>query len=109
HLGKRRAEPLARTIASTLVKARQRHDACPGLSDARYAQELERIANHFQNMNQWIDQEWSVALEAAVAERDSLPNRIEEKTSRLRVRNEQLHHLQLERLDRNHREKVEQL
>ena len=108
-VGKRQAEPLATTIADALANARRLHDACPEKTDARHTQELERVENDFQNMTQWIDQEWTLAVEQAAASRESRPQEIDEKAARVSSKNGQFHRLRLEQLDRDHDGTVQKL
>lgn len=108
-IGKRQAEPAARTIASVLGKARQHHDACFEKCGSRHTQEVERIENQFRTKNEWINQEWDRTLEEAAADRASLPQMIKEETSRAFDENEKFYRGELERLLREHVETVERV
>jgi len=108
-IGKRQAEPLAARIAAGLGTARKLHDACPEKSERRHAEELEKIETDFKNMGQWIEQEWTLAVEEAAARRESCPPKLEEKAARVAARNVQLRGLKREHLDRVHTNTLERL
>jgi len=108
-MGGRSAEPRARTIAVALARARKLHDVCFEKCEARHTQDLERIEGEFQSKTQWVEQEWSLALEGAAGARDSLPQQIDAKATRAASRNDEYHRSGLERLDRLHREATERL
>ena len=109
YLGRRGAEPLALRIADALGKARRLHQACLEKTERRRTQELERIESEFLSKNQWIDQEWSLALGEAAEMGESSPKKVDEKAARLRARNERDYPLRLEHLHRHHKETVERL
>ena len=108
-IGKRQAGPGAASIVRALGQARRLHDACLDKTAARHTQELDRVENEFQSKTQWIDQEWNLALDEAAAERDSRPQKIEVKASRVAAKHEQLCRLRQEHLERDHRDTVERL
>lgn len=108
-LGKRQAEPGARTIAGTLGKARRLHDICSEKCDTRHAQEMQRIENEFRARNELINQEWDRALEEAAADRASLPQKIKDEAARAFDENEKFYRGELERLQREHTETMERV
>jgi len=108
-VGKRQAEPAARSIASALGKARRIHDACFERCESGHTQEVERIESQFRAKNEWINQEWDGTLEEAATDRASLPQRIKEETSRAFDENEKFYRGTLERLQREHAEAIERV
>ncbi len=108
-IGKRQAAPLATAIGNALANARRLHDAAPEKAETRHRQELERVENDFQNMNQWIDQEWSLALEEAASMKGSRPTEIDKKAARVSAKNETHFRLRLESLEQEHAEAVARL
>jgi S-DNA-T family DNA segregation ATPase FtsK/SpoIIIE len=100
--GKRGAEPKARAIAAALAQARGLYELCLEKSAARRTRELERIENEFQDKNQWVDEQWSVAVEEAARMREIRPKELDDKAARASAKNEQFYRLQLEHLERQH-------
>ncbi len=109
HRGKRRAGPLATTIARALEKARRLHQACLEKSETRHRQELERIETGFKRQTEALDRELNRTLTAAAEGREAWPGRIEEKVSRASAKCERLWRAQLEQLEREHADAVRRL
>jgi hypothetical protein len=108
-LGRRSAEPRARTIAGALSRARRLHDVCLEKCEIRHSQEIERIEGEFKSKTQWVEQEWNLALEGAAGARDSLPQQIDAKAARAATRNEEFHRAASQQLAVAHDRAVERI
>jgi len=90
HLGQRKAEPSAATIATALGKARRLHDTCLEKSEAYHGQELERVKHEYQNTIQTIERQLKRAL-AEAGECGVVRMTSDERTVRITAKNEEFH------------------
>jgi hypothetical protein len=86
--GKQEITPLATTIAEAIVRARRMHDICLAKSDSRFAHEIERVEKEFKDTNLWVENQWKLTLDEAASAKESTPQQIEEKYSRVFSTNE---------------------
>jgi hypothetical protein len=108
-LGRLMAGRPARVLAATIGGARGLVDACQKTAEAHYRQESDRIRDEAETRTEQLNQRWSRAVEEAAEMRRTSEQRLAEKLARAAAQNEQLHHLDLDRLQRGHDAQVERL
>jgi hypothetical protein len=102
-VAQKQAGPLATTIANAIVRARRMHDICFAKSDSRLARENERVENEFKDKNAWIESEWKKTLEESSVAKESTPQQVEEKFSRVVSTNDTSQRRRWEKLESDHK------
>ena len=97
---KRGAAAAAQTLTRTLHEARRTHDACFAACDARYARELARIEQEYQDTTRRTEHEWDQARDLAARERDAWPAILDAKEAWAAEHNERLSLAQFEAHER---------
>jgi hypothetical protein len=107
--GKQELEPLATKIADAVVRARRMHDICLAKSDSRFAHEIERVEKEFKDTNLWVENQWKLTLDEAESAKQSTPQQIEEKHSRVVSTNENQQRRRTEQFEQNHKSAIASL
>lgn len=100
--GRSKAASLASTIGNELESARRMHDAAAQKSQARHAQEIERIEREAKERTDMFQENWRAAVEQAAQAREVWPGHIEAKWHRVAEKNAQMNEARLTRLETNH-------
>ncbi|MDB6125702.1 MAG: segregation ATPase, FtsK/SpoIIIE family [Pedosphaera sp.] len=108
-VGKQTRRSLATSIANTLAKARKLQDVAWEKSEARHAQELDRINNEFKVGSEKLRAEWKQGLKQDVELKNEGNRRIYEKYQRVSAHNESLHSSKLGRLEQEYATTLERL
>ncbi|MCX6930404.1 MAG: FtsK/SpoIIIE domain-containing protein, partial [Verrucomicrobia bacterium] len=109
YLASRQAGRLAATIADALAKLRTLHDTGLERAEAHYNRELERIRGEFTGTTHTVEQHLKQALAEAGELRVGCRMDSDEKASRALERNERMHRMKLDQLQRRHAGDGEQL
>lgn len=100
---------LAGKLAEALEKARRMHNACLAKSQARHAQEIERLETNYKNTTEEVDRQWKANLAEAVEMREFWPKQIDEKLSRIYARHDRLYQARGEQIGRERAATLERL
>ena len=106
---KSKTGPLAASIARSLVKARYLHDKAATQCETRYTMDVTRLETETQSKNQWIADEWNVAVEEAKAAREVTPGKMDEKGARVSAKNQEIYKRQIQATETEHAALVERL
>jgi len=98
--------PAATAIAGQLGKARRLLAACSQKNAERYQREQDRIRAGFDATTRNLNQEWKQTVKQIVSTRGDRPMKVDEKALRAAQKNEQCLHTGLERIGRQHTDKV---
>jgi S-DNA-T family DNA segregation ATPase FtsK/SpoIIIE len=104
--GRRAATPAASVIAGQLGKARQLLDACSQKKAEYYQREQDRIYAEFDTTTRNLNQEWKQTVRQIVSTRGDRPMEVDQKALRAAQKNEQYLRAGLERVERQHTDKV---
>ncbi len=102
YVAQRNARSAATAIADSLGKARRLHDTAFERSEAHYQKELERIKTEFETTTRTVDLELKQTVARAGELRVSCRMENDGKATRVLEKNERLHHVRLQRLEREH-------
>jgi DNA segregation ATPase FtsK/SpoIIIE, S-DNA-T family len=103
------ADPLAKTIAGDLAKARRLLDASSEKAETRYVRDQERVRAEFENIVRDLNQAWRHAVRGAMELRGARPVSLDEKAGRAARKCEQLYQVQLKRFEREHADNLARL
>jgi len=104
--GRRAASPAATTLAGQFVKARRLLDACSQKNAEYYQREQERIYTEFDTTTRNLNQEWKQGVRQLVSNRGVRPMEVDQKAFRAGQKNEQYLRVELEKIKRQHADKV---
>jgi len=107
YLSIQKASPLARAIATSLIKSRRLHDLAAQRSEAHYQEEVARLHGEFNSATSQVDQDLKQALAGGAELRARSRTKTDEKTFRITAKHEQLHRIRLDRLQKLYNETIE--
>jgi DNA segregation ATPase FtsK/SpoIIIE, S-DNA-T family len=99
---KRKASPLADSIAKSLEIARQLHNAALEKSQAHHESERQRIEKEAKECTEFLEQNWQQTHKQTAATRASWPQILQEKLRRTSAKHEELFRARLAALEQNH-------
>jgi len=105
----RSAMPLASSISKTLARARRLHGACHHQGETHYQQESERLRAEYSNTTASIEQQLKQALSQAGDSRVACRMKSDERAVRANSRNERLYPAHLQRIEKEHTEKIQRI
>jgi hypothetical protein len=97
--GRRRAAPLATSVAGNLELARRLHNAALEKCAARHQQEAGRIETEARDRTQQLNAQWDAAVAEAAERRDAWPKLMDRKAAMVVARHEVFGRRKLERLE----------
>jgi len=108
-LARKLARPTARALAASVTQAQRLVDAGEHAAWTEHAHEYQRLEDDARARNAVLDERWHRAVDLAAEQRTALKARLGSKLHRAQTRNDRLRQRALERLERAHAARVEQL
>jgi S-DNA-T family DNA segregation ATPase FtsK/SpoIIIE len=99
---RRRAAVSATLIAAQLAQARSLQQVCAEKAAARFQQEEQQVQQNSAEAGRRLDQQWKLAVKAALDRRSVDPLKVDEKAERVMARAEGIHRDGIAVIEREH-------